>query len=496
MSIMKLRNDDDLFDIMARAYREIIPYDCNEIAKYYFPGSYNTIFKAIKIYCENLYSGKECSIDELKSELQEIIEHSDIDKLYFVYYSIIMAIDQNVKYNFRRSENGEIFNNYQSLNKNNSIGVYIYVKINKSIINTIDENIRDYEMEISGTVQKSGLRPKYEYDPNSINCNLDNYIILRNSELGDYELCIHELIDNDILYNRINSSGQVKIGIVPFIDQNIESFLKVETNEKSFWVEGVKEEYKNIFIERFKRHIDTLLNENVDFIIFPEMLLIKEVVDIIGAYIEEQNQANTKIILLGSIYENYSNSCNVYNNFGELIFKQHKKTSFIYKDRYKELLNNSDKKIHVIDIDGIGRIFTFICKDLSNEELMKVPKQLGADIIMFPAFSGSLDMEQFSCSFSAQNNCINIFANACAAFGNKDGRVSSEVKKNNKKIGYTTLPAKKDRKSNSIIKHYNFTTNCKECCNSCNPRILSINMKNIVYQDNTYSCEMEYSEII
>lgn len=495
MTIIKFSYDDDLFDIMARAYKEIMPYNCNDIARSYFPGNYNSIFKAIKIYCENLYDGEEYSINNLKSELQQIIEHSDVDKLYFVYYSIIMGIDQNVKYNFKRSKNGEIFNNYQSLNKNSRIGVSVYVKINKSIINTIDENIRNYEMEISGELQKTGLRPRYTYNPNSINCNLDNYIILGNNELGDYEICIHELIDNDILYNRINSSGQVKIGIVPFIDQNIESFLEVETNEKSFWIKGVKEEYKDIFIERFKKHIDTLLNENVDFIIFPEMLLIKEVVDIIEEYIWDLNQADTKIILLGSIYENYSNSCNVYNNFGELIFKQHKKTSFIYNDKYKELLNNSDKKIHVIDIDGIGRIFTFICKDLSNEELMKVPKQLDADIIMFPAFSGSLDMEQFSCSFSAQNNCINIFANACAAFGKKDERVSIEVKKNNKKIGYTTLPAKKERKSNSTIKYYNFTTNCEECCNICHPRILSINMNNIVYEDDTYSCEMEYLEI-
>jgi Predicted amidohydrolase len=495
MSIIEFSDEDDLFDIMAKAYKEIIPYDSNKIARFYYPEDYSDIYKEIKIYCESLYKGYEFSINELKNKFKKIIENIDVDKLCFVYYSIIMAIDQNIEYKLKISENGEIFNNYNSLNKNSGIGVHIYVKINNSIINTIDENILNYEKKNSKEVPKTGLRPKYAYNPKSINCSLDNYIILEKYELGDYEIHFHELIDEDILFNRISSSGQVRIGIVPFIDHNIESMLKVETENNSFWVDGAQEKYKDIFIERFKIHIESLLNENVDFIIFPEMLLIREVVNIIGEYIENLSYGNTKIILLGSISENHSNSCNVYDNFGELVFKQHKKTSFIYKNKYEELLDNSDKRIHVLDIKGVGRIFTFICKDLSNDELMRIPKQLGADIIMFPAFSGSLDMEEFSCGFSATHNCINIFANTCAAFGKKDERVSIDVKKSNKKIGYVTLPAKKDRKSNSIIKHYNFSSSCVECCNICHPRILSINMEKIVFENDTYSCEMEYSEI-
>lgn len=194
-------------------------------------------------------------------------------------------------------------------------------------------------------------------------------------------------------------------------------------------------------------------NNQNDLIIFPELFLTGMDLNEIYDLIKNTTYDYSKIFVLGSRSEQGSNKCIVVTSNGTVLFEQHKKTPYTKEGKF-ENLENSDQIINIIDILPVGRIGIVICKDILNSDIKNYFKILNVDIIIVVSYSPSLNMKSASEELAKANWCITIMCNSCSAI--------NEEQNYNKRIGYITLPAKKDTYSDYYTEFY---TN--ERCNKC-----------------------------
>lgn len=493
MDSNEINQSKNIYDIMAVAYKKITPYEHWRIQLEDTTESNQSIYNTVAIFKEELRSSKLKAFANFKKRIIDLYP-KDRELEYGFCYHLIEALDNYTEYNYKKtSQFCSKFNSISSLNNNNDTGIYVFAKMKNTIINLLSENITKYELKKNPRSRKHGLRKREDYDASGINRILKNYIIIDKSDMDNFKVKIHEITDNENIYNKIVVRGKVRIAIVPFCDRNLDNILKIKMNNNGFWIEGSNDEYKSELVEQFKNQLTNLINKDLDFIIFPEMFFLREMFDVFRECIDKfEKCSDTKIILAGSMWENYTNICHVFDEKGKMIYKQNKHSSFEYEEKF-EILRPSDNIIHIIDIDGIGRIFTFICKDLGNPKLMKIPEIFGADMILFPAFSPSLNIDTPGKNITTQFNCITVFANACAAFCINEDRVNQDIKVKKKEIGFATVPAKNGTKSHCNAQYYTFNDNCLNCFGVCSPRILNISLGEIYEENKITSCKVFYT---
>ena len=100
------------------------------------------------------------------------------------------------------------------------------------------------------------------------------------------------------------------------------------------------------------------------------------------------------------------------------------------------------------------------------------------NILIVPAFTASGDLESSARNLSEEYNCIVVLANSCSAL---------PVRQKDQKIGFVSLPAKKETSRTSIVKYYKVGTCQKDCSNVCNGQLITIEFTDFE-ENNKISC--------
>jgi len=402
-------------------------------------------------------------------------------KKYF-YFSIINAIDQK---NYEYQSASTLFNGTKCFTKLNKkfTSISIFPAMTKTLISTISKNIEQFEKEKLGK-KIGGLRDRGD-DSNSINKKIVNYIILTEAELSGYEIKVHILQDINIFYEQIMKKKKLSIAMVPFCDENIRTILDIKETATTFWIDGYKNENHERIVERFKQTIKSVMTLNVDIIIFPEMFLSKSMIEYVEQEIKTHGLGRSQVLVIGTKWEDLSNICYVYNQKGKKLFEQHKQSSFDFNGKSEDL-KNSIKTLNLMDIPGIGRIAFGVCLDLENVQVTNIMITLKSDVLIFPAFSPSLNVKRSARNIAEVHNGITFFSNACGALcKEKDIKLAID----GQAIGFVTIPCKKDTQSSQYTLEYKVGEECK-FCTQCEAKIINIEYEKIIQDDKKIRCEI------
>ena len=339
----------------------------------------------------------------------------------------------------------------------------------------------------------------------SINYILENYDIL-NINKGDYLPHVHRF--NRIyaydIDNRLRAKENcIRVGLFPLWGGNIRDVLYIKESDESFWIDEdattddmkvVRSELK----ERYIKALDRCKDMNVDIVVFPEMLMTRTILNEVESYIENCAPYDLPLLMImGSIWEkdreNSQSDSNagqnvsvVFSSYGQKIFEQHKKIPFDYRNKketsqnsdasesrrgHQELLSQRDKKIHIIDIGGFGRIFTLICRDVLNSTLITLLKDLRADMVLVPMFSPSINMLDELESLTKVHLATEFLCNSCSALCEDDAQwfvvnVDNDgwTDEYKDKLGGVFTPEKENGKQTTVC--YSpicFSESCEKC---------------------------------
>lgn len=455
--INDIKNCKNIYDIMAISYLYLEPFSSNKATNVDY-AHFKLLNDAINSFIDENLDKRICNINVLINDMNYIIfKHYNLSES--LLYNIIHQID-DISYQYPFFTQGyKRYKKIKALNTN-----YELTKV--YILPSMKEQTIIHEMEKSSkSKDNNGLRVRNKKkDTTSVNFGLKNFIIYK---AINYYPNLTILSDNNEFFNRVMIREALTVGLVPLTNNDLFSLFDINLeNNDTFSIIKPKEDKVSFLMDLFINQLSYFVDKDVDIIIFPEMYLIDEIKNDIKGIIRSSlktnmRTTNTTIIMCGTLWKNKTNICHVYDNFGNLIYEQNKYTPFLYCNKLEDL-EPTNHDINFLDILGIGRIFTLICKDIMNNDLKQIITELDGDIILNSAYSPSLDVKSYSESYSTSNNTISIFSNACASINGSDI------------IGYCAIPRRYDNKSSTYIKNYKCNKKLKVCANNCIPFILSI----------------------
>lgn len=426
---------------MLACYKQIRDESIKTHFNNYDPTKYNNVASVIFQYVEEA----ELSIIAAMTNLIKNIENLYLKKTFGFeeFYTIIQSIDSRCSYNEKKMFQKEV-NVYEGINISKDYGLSIFPILKNTALGVFNESLIQYEKS-AGKRQK-GLRKREKLNNDRINDYLDNYAIVKDEP---YKIILYTLNECFNFFKNSNDINTFSVNVIPVLNFSTEKIFKFREN--TIDIETVNDEYKSQVVEIYKSILKK--NNQNDLIIFPELFLTGMDLNEIYDLIKNTTYDYSKIFVLGSRSEQGSNKCIVVTSNGTVLFEQHKKTPYTKEGKF-ENLENSDQIINIIDILPVGRIGIVICKDILNSDIKNYFKILNVDIIIVVSYSPSLNMKSASEELAKANWCITIMCNSCSAI--------NEEQNYNKRIGYITLPAKKDTYSDYYTEFY---TN--ERCNKC-----------------------------
>lgn len=251
-----------------------------------------------------------------------------------------------------------------------------------------------------------------------VNNLLKNFYAINLVELGKFQIVHHfidsrEFIDKEVL----------NIGVSPL--WKWESYHSEHVKIKSEKV--INPSYQSD-MEMENRIILKTLQEasekELDIIVFPEMHGNVKTCEVVTKHIlmTRRLYRYPALIVLPSIWNDGKNYAYTISGKGKILFQQEKRTRFISKEKAYENLSLSERpEIHVLHIQGIGRILVMICRDfLERDELELLLKHTKATMILVSAYSTGLhDFERVS-GICCAYECSVVLINSCAGYKNGD----------------------------------------------------------------------------
>ena len=358
-----------------------------------------------------------------------------------------------------------------------------FVSLNKSTIEkykVLPTNDKD-----SLIAQFSGMHDEEEerYDilrkrfaassPSMMYGKLENYIILPAST----NIEIHNPKISEVISDDINNKGKLRIGLFPITNKAIKELFHLPDTQKGRFSIGKLKNNKiaEHFLSCYRNAYSICQKYKVDFAIFPEIFappeLHEKIIEIVTG--KEGNNINLNktpyLIWLGSSWENNTNKCRVIDRNGITIYEYHKKMPFIYGEPPSEETENlslKDKTIHVIDVEGVGRFMTGICKDITNDDFRSISKKVFASFLMLPSYTPSLDLD--GCAEELSKEWIIVCCSnacACSAIGKKeDNRITS----------FISIPAKYGTGRDSRVEYWGCSASNMDCESICEGFIMEI----------------------
>jgi len=515
----------DIYDIMARCYlymKNDKTFDFNDIDSEEQESIDNKmISKEIKLVIKAYLERKSAKDPDANLFLINSLKQLNSEWVFGSEecYQIIRTIDNNIGYSVNEINlYDSFFNTYRSLNTELNNKVRIFPIITDNYRNTINKYYRKAH-------EQDFLRKRIAYDSRSINKMLENYIFMDDSDFQQYTPVIHELINYECFMEHIEDD-YMTVAIFPVTSVNLNDILKVKYSKNYFEIKDMDEDYENMIIDRCNRFIKSLTG-TIDFLLFPEMLMTPKIIAEIEKNIEHCT-AEIRFVIYGSQWKSGCNISEVKYR-GENLFSYFKKIPFeisldkkglenlknnckdvnqkkllhsilmnhdfdknekkIFQEKLKGL-SDDNNQVHIIDINKLGRIFVFICKDVNDPKYTNTVKILHGDILFVPACSPSMDLNSVPKEMAELFHCTTFMCNTCASLC--DGIKDRKNKINKKaRIGFITTPEKagSEREDNNIF--YCFDKSCENCDKTCLGRIYNMNISSFIEEDNTVSMDIK-----
>lgn len=356
----------------------------------------------------------------------KLAAYGEWDELTVPYY-ILMAIDRYVA--------AQIYCEIGPLNKSYRENTYIYFESgNYAIREAAESKSIDFPAVISDT---------------SIGREFEHLIFLKK------EVCKNKGIPKVVsLYidkedqkrQSLIKGGVFKVAVIPFGRHGMTLFPIKEGGR--FTVQYTGEHMKNGIV-RAIRLLEETIASGANIIVFPEFICNQEIQEALQEKLKELQQTHPKkiqellLVIAGTRWSDDDNNiCYLYGYDGRCLGRQYKHAHFsdikVSEKKCVEGLQNPGKETTLIEIDGLGKILTGICKDVS---MRTYTKQL-ADIffpqfLFVPAWSGSVKnaFSQQLKEITARNHkTCSVVCNCCEAINNQEFR---EV------VGIATIPYKR-----------------------------------------------------
>lgn len=477
----QLKKIDKIYDLMALCSSYIL----NELKvnSYEFAlfeeEDYEEVEEAFERYCcEISEKGQWKAFKELKEFLLDFFSLGvSIEKCYAVVY----FIDDNVEITIPdKLLGGNGIVKYSSLNKQYLDQVRIIPKLESTLLTRSEAQFK----EDNDTIHEL-FRKRRECACSILDSETIHYSIWDQEKIKKYPTVIYHIDEKNPISKHFYNRQKIVFGIVPFTNVELDKILEIKYYHRTFYVEKMFDDAEDELKKRFEAICKRCINKDIDFLIFPEMLMTKNIID----YNKEKDKFSyAQIIVNGSIWKDYTNKCIVSDGMENEIFSYLKKQPFTFKKdgiEYREYLDtNKNKCFAILEIEQIGRIGIGICKDLINEEIKLFHKYIGTDILIVPAYTKSMDLQASAEELSKEYNCIVVVANACSAI--EDGTEK-------KQIGFLTLPAKEKSTRTGITKKY-FQDSCKQECEfQCIGKILTIDFYDVNQERELYCFRVEES---
>lgn len=449
---------DKIYDMLALC----ASYIFNEISEspYEFAlfeeEDYEGVFDAVETYsCDLQQKGRRKAFAELRDYIITfMLPKVTVEKCF----AVVRAIDEIIEVEINdKLLGGKHIVKYSSMNEQYKDCVRIIPKNIETFVSRGNDRFKS-----TGDNIHSLLRKKRECVCSPLDQETEHYMIWDKEHIKNYPMWIYHFDEKHPLFKHFYEKEQIVFGIVPFTNKDLEELLDIKYQNKAFYIEQMYGEAEKELKVRYESICSRCEQEDIDFLIFPEMLMTEEILSSIK---EKEKVLSPKIIINGSIWKDLMNKAVITDGNGNEIFSYYKKEPFKFQKgnkEYKEWLDQErNKEYFIMEIEGLGRIGVGICKDLISEEVKLFHKYVDTDILLVPAYTKSMDLQASAEELSQEYNCIVLVANACSALG------TSEKGDFNRRIGFITIPAKQNTDRSKRIIRYTQEECVEECKCKC-----------------------------
>lgn len=456
----QIENMQNMYDLLALC----CSYIFNEIENepYDFAAFNDTLY--IHVY-DNIvkYNWDKENLGELGAfrEFRDFVirfmgENSTVEKCY----AIVKYIDEKIEYEFRydivyRKDLME----YDSINEQCKDKVRVLLKNTKSFVDVGNEAYKHQTKD-----KFNLLRDSHDCPCSKLDAVTKRYMIWDEEVFRKYPFKIYRVKESHYINKHFENRNKVIFAVIPFTNESIKTILSEKRVNGAFYIEQMEPDTECRLKRKYELAYKGTLNKDVDFLVFPEMLMTDEIRADCSF-----NENGPVILINGSCSKNKVNRSVVCTRDGEELFSYCKKNPYIYEDAGKEYTEwldaKENKEYSLLDIPNLGRVSVAICKDLWSEEIKMFHKMMKTNILIVPAFTPSGDLESSARCLSEEYNCIVVLANSCSAL---------PVPQRDKKIGFVTLPAKRGSDRTTDVKYYKAGACQKECANICKGQLITI----------------------
>ena len=458
----ELKEIDNIYDLMALCGMVVLrldkeqPYDFSAFRD----GLYEDLYDAVEEYC---FAKEDRGSGEAFAELKKyIIGFLKNDVSIERCFAVMKCIDElvAVEYPCCLLESQRVIS-YPCMNKRFCEEIRIIPKNRRNFFIK-----KEAEMKERNRSEYDFLRKERECKCTVLDGEIINYIIWDKENIEKYPFTVYYLSEKHFITKHFIETEKLTFAIIPFIDEKLEDVFEVYLENKIFEISKMKPAMEQKLKERYQEIYQKCKEKNIDFLIFPEMLMTE---CIVNSAEKSKDFGSPWLVINGSMWEERVNRTWFMDSRGEKILSYCKKEPFIYKETFKEHLDRTkNQEYAILEIENFGRIGIAICKDLVNENIKMFHKYIGTNLLFVPAYTESMDLQSAAGELSRDYKCIVIVANACSA-----------IKKSNKhdkkeRIGFISLPAKNNSdRTEGIITYYQ--DGCRKgCCDYCGGKLISI----------------------
>ena len=279
-------------------------------------------------------------------------------------------------------------------------------------------------------------------------------------------------------------STQIRIGLEQFSGASIFGWeesgapLSFVCDGGQSFVASYSERYTDLFYVLVREAIDNAVDSGCDILLFPEYVMAPALTDAMSSYLSSlKTSGSLKLVVAGSGWVDDSdnaggdNVCVLYTGRGRRLGCVYKRDPFIGTQTIGgvaytrvEHLSHPGEEITVVDVPGIGRVATAICRDLVSDDRypLDLARDIGADIVCVPALSNSLD-RGFGIQLdmlSERNLSIGCVCNLCCARVVRNGESQATVSC----VSYPAPPSANPKQPEHKIAYTYKTVDCLSKC--------------------------------
>lgn len=356
-------------------------------------------------------------------------------------YALLTRLTREITQNDLHRYVGDLDDGFESLNQNVSETGFLilprFLAINEHI--EVDEptSERDCEKDesaFSWAGDRLHLKFKniYYIEKKKLTTDSGRQFAIRNhimESIDGRKLCTTPLI--------IAASPIVYADVLNTCADTSSRYIATGVEQQTFYVVGTKQ--KELIHSRIKAAYLAACKENVDILVFPEMLgdattFEKFFWDELQQQAEKCGLSTPTLVVTPSWWYKQSNQLRVYNDGGEVVLCQQKQYPFTYSTSSEksktpvhlmEHLKQPDSTIHILHIPGIGRLMLPICKDFLISGYRDILlRELGATLLLIPSYSFGSTQFNNAMLEAMQYGCYELWLNTCAAFWNDNSKQS------------------------------------------------------------------------